>query len=360
MNNALADVNFDIIRYANCWEDAGVLLHALKGGAAQRIAIIASAGDNALALLANSPESVLAFDISLPQLYLSELKQVAFSRLEYEELLQLLGIDRKLPVKSVQLFDHISVYLSSAARAYWEERKDLIAKWLIHSGKFERYFALFRKYCLPLVQSRKMIAELLRPKSDEEQHAFYHQHWSNPGWRLLMSVFFSKAVMGRAGRDPQFLKQVRLSVSKYIRQKAEAHLQSSEATRNPLLHYIFTGDFGMQLPHYLRRESFDVIQRNIGRLTLYHGSADEVVAMQMHDTYCLSNIFEYFPQEQFNATVNKWSDLLPTGALLLFWNLMVPRSFSEIAPDAFTHFRPGGHVTDAGFFYSAFLSEQRR
>jgi S-adenosylmethionine-diacylglycerol 3-amino-3-carboxypropyl transferase len=174
-----------------------------------------------------------------------------------------------------------------------------------------------------------------------------------------MNIFFSRAVMGRAGRDPQFLKQVKVPVAQFIRQKSESHLQSSEATRNHLLHYIFTGTFARELPHYLRPELYPTIRSNIGRLTTRRASADEVVGGQAHDAYCLSNIFEYFPQEQFQATVTSWKSLLPRGAMLLFWNLMVPRSFSASAPDSFQKVESSRHVADAGFFYSEFLTEQK-
>lgn len=259
----------------------------------------------------------------------------------------------------MQMFRHLATHLSPDAKKYWQERYTLIESGLIHGGKFERYFALFRTYCLPFVHSRKKVEALLRPKTNTAQKTFYEKQWNNLRWQLLMNVFFSKAVMGRAGRDPQFLKQVALSVSQYIRQKAAAHLQSSEATRNHLLRYIFTGSFGDVLPHYLRPQQHEAIRTNIGRLTLRHCAADEVVSMRAHDAYCLSNIFEYYPQSHFNTTVSAWKDLLQSGAMLLYWNLMVPRSFSSLAPDAFRKIEAANHVADAGFFYSAFLTEQK-
>jgi S-adenosylmethionine-diacylglycerol 3-amino-3-carboxypropyl transferase len=43
---------FDLIRYAQVWEDADILVDALRPGAGDTVVSIASAGDNALALLA--------------------------------------------------------------------------------------------------------------------------------------------------------------------------------------------------------------------------------------------------------------------------------------------------------------------
>ncbi len=44
--------SFDIIRYAQVWEDADILVAALRPKASDTVVSIASAGDNALALLA--------------------------------------------------------------------------------------------------------------------------------------------------------------------------------------------------------------------------------------------------------------------------------------------------------------------
>ena len=78
----LADVNFDIIRYANCWEDADVLLEALSPNSDSKIMSIASAGDNCFSLLSTSPIKVVAVDISMPQLCLTELKKIAIQNFD--------------------------------------------------------------------------------------------------------------------------------------------------------------------------------------------------------------------------------------------------------------------------------------
>ena len=60
--------DFSIIRYAQCWEDADVLLQALQAQPGKTYLSIASAGDNALALLARSPKKVVAMDLSSAKL----------------------------------------------------------------------------------------------------------------------------------------------------------------------------------------------------------------------------------------------------------------------------------------------------
>src|SRR3954452_24554212 len=83
--------DFSIIRYAQVWEDADVLLDALDIQSGDTCLTIASATDNALAMLAKNPHRVGAIDLSLAQLACLELRVAAYRHLEHPELLELIG-----------------------------------------------------------------------------------------------------------------------------------------------------------------------------------------------------------------------------------------------------------------------------
>ncbi|RYE25957.1 MAG: DUF3419 family protein [Sphingobacteriales bacterium] len=354
----LATVDFSLIRYANCWEDADVLLHALPDVTGKDVCCIASAGDNALALLPKGC-TVTAADISAVQLYLTELKQVAFAQLAYDELLLLFGVSPSSSIKRFRVFKHIEVHLSASAKQYLNENKKLIDNGIVNAGKFERYFRAFRTYLLPLVHSRSSVTKLLQTKPASEQIAFYSKRWNTWRWKLLMNIFFSKRVMGKYGRDPEFLKHVQLSVPEYIRQKAEQHLMSTDCQANYFLHMIFTGSFGTHLPFYLREENYTSIRNNIHKLTIAQCSAQDMVQQKPFAAYCLSNIFEYMSDNEFKELVNNWSNYIPKASRLLFWNLMAPRSFSEAVPQSFAKHQPFQLPADNGFFYSRFITEDK-
>src|SRR6185437_9159995 len=61
--NITTRADFSAIRYAQSWEDADVLLAGLEVQPGDSCLSIASAGDNTLALLAQSPRHVLAIDV---------------------------------------------------------------------------------------------------------------------------------------------------------------------------------------------------------------------------------------------------------------------------------------------------------
>src|SRR5437660_11583755 len=83
--------DFSGIRYAQCWEDADVLVEGLDVRPGDVCLSIASAGDNSLALLTRSPARVIALDLSSAQLACLELPIAAFRELSHPELLELIG-----------------------------------------------------------------------------------------------------------------------------------------------------------------------------------------------------------------------------------------------------------------------------
>lgn len=358
MSTLTDKVDFNRIRYANCWEDADLLLSSLQLPAGKDILCVASAGDNALALLSANPATLVATDLSAPQLYLTELKQMAFRNLEYPELLQLLGVHEAPAGKRKLLFGKAALTLSAAAKNYWQQQQHIIEQGVIYHGKFEHYFKLFRTWLLPLVHNKQTTGKLLSPKTGEAQQAFYHDNWNTWRWRSLMNFFFSKRIMGKYGRDPEFLKHVQINVPQYIRHKAETHLQSSLATQNYLLYFIFKGRFGNGLPFYLREENYDCIRRNIDAMSLTQKDAGALIRERRFDACCLSNIFEYFSPPSFRETAMAWIQWLQPGARLAFWNLMAPRSFAEEQPQHYRALKVDA-TGDKGFFYSRFLLEEK-
>src|ERR1700677_3375766 len=159
--------NFPAIRYAQVWEDADVLLEALNIKPGEICVSIASAGDNALAMLAQSPAKVYALDLNPVQLACLELRMAAYRVLTHEELLILIGsraqksFDRsKLPpnIRWRTVSQRQGLYLkcrdllSSDAQSFWDKNRKLINRGIGAVGKFERYFAVFRNGLLPLVQ----------------------------------------------------------------------------------------------------------------------------------------------------------------------------------------------------------------
>ncbi len=354
-------VNFEIIRYANCWEDADILLEGLAPQTDSKILSIGSAGDNSFSLLTSSPALVVAVDLSKPQLYLIELKKVCFKKLDYEELLSFLGF---LPSSNrEQVFQALKNEMTRDAKNYWERNLQIIKDGVIYSGKFENYFKIFSGKILPFIHSQRTVRELFNHKTAAEQAVFYNTKWNTWRWRLLFKIFFSKYILGKYGRDPEFLKEVTVSVSEFTFNKAGKHLQSAEALDNFILHFNLTGNFGNLLPNYLQKNNYEKIKTGIDRLEIFEGYAqDSIRKFGKFNCMNLSNIFEYMNNTVFMETAKELVNGLETGGRLGYWNLMVPRKISGILPGKVRYEKELSLALtekDKGFFYNQFIIDQK-
>lgn len=349
-------VKFDHIRYANVWEDAEVLLEALGQAAGRRMASIASAGDNSFALLLTDPEQVVAFDINPVQLHLCELKTAAIRTLPREEVLAFLGF--KDAPDRLETFANLKGQLSSQAREYWENNSELIQNGVIHQGKFERYFRLFAHRILPWIHSKKRVAKLFEPKSESEQVHFYTTQWNTWRWRLFFRIFFSRTVMGKKGRDPEFLRQVEGTVSRFIFRKAEHHLKTVAAQTNPILYYTLNGHFGNHLPLYLQEKHFETIRLRLDRIEWTLGTPETLNDGVGFDAFNLSDVFEYMDQRTFFEQSELLLKAARPGAIFAYWNLMVPRRMSTVFPQQLQFEKQRAHdltLRDRGFFYNCLI-----
>jgi S-adenosylmethionine-diacylglycerol 3-amino-3-carboxypropyl transferase len=360
-NRIESRAEFATIRYANCWEDADILCEALRPQPGMRMLSIGSAGDNALALAAEGAD-VVAVDLSAAQLACIELRQAAFRELEYAELLRFLGV--RADDGRWDIFEQLAPHLSEQTAAFWRANQASVTRGVIHGGKFERYFHLFRRRVLPLVHSRRTVECLVQRKDRTARRAFYDDRWNTWRWRAMFRIFFSRRVMGRLGRDPEFFRYVEGSVADRILERARYALIDLPTDDNPYLHYILFGNYRDALPRYLRPENFEKTQAAIDRITLVHGPIER--AIEEHgkagfNGFNLSDIFEYLDAALCERLFCQMASVSRSGARVAYWNMLAPRSrpesladrilpLDEVAAELFAR--------DRAFFYSRFVVEQ--
>jgi S-adenosylmethionine-diacylglycerol 3-amino-3-carboxypropyl transferase len=357
-----AKADFGAIRYAQCWEDADILLEALDVRPGDVCLSIASAGDNALALLTRSPGRVLALDLSPAQLACVELRVAAYRALEHPELLELIGSTPSR--RRAALYRRCRPLLSAPARDFWDARPDAVAAGVGGAGKFERYFSLFRRFVLPLVHGRGKVEALLRGGTLQERSAFYERQWDGWRWRLLFRVFFSRFVMGRMGRDPSFFAYVEGDVATRILGRARYAVTELDPAANPYLQWIMTGRHSRALPLALRAEHFATIRANLERLEWRCQPLEDFLAESSPrsvDRFNLSDIFEYMSEENCHRLLERLAAAGRRGGRLAYWNMLVPRGRPAVLAD---RLRPLPelaerlHRQDKAFFYSRFVVEE--
>ncbi len=360
-----ADAHADfrsIIRYAQCWEDADVLLGGLEIEPGNTCLSIASAGENSLSMLVHDPARVVAVDLNPAQLAALQLRVAAYRTLEHAELLELIG--SRASRRRAALFARCRVALGSDARRFWDARASEIERGIGAVGKFERYFEIFRRWVLPLVHRRATVDRLLIPRDPDARLAWYERNWNTRAWRALFRVFFSPTVLGRLGRDPSFFRYVEGSVADHLLRRVHHALAVLDPSENPYVVWILTGTHRDALPHALRAEHFDKIRDNIDRLEWHQASIESVFdrgIMDRFDRANLSDIFEYMSAENATALFSRLADRSHPEARLAYWNMMVPRRGSEYLPhrlQLLPELSRALFLADKTFFYRDFVVDR--
>jgi len=350
---------FDQVRYSAVWEDADILCAALAPVArGHRLLSIASAGDNALALLTLDPSEVVAVDLSPAQLACLEARIAAFRVLEDSDLLAFLGVERGRDRQV--LWRSLRQVVSPASAAFWDARPREVERGIVHSGRFERYLRGFATRVLPWIHDEDVRRALLEPRDAAARQEFYDRRWNTLRWRLLFRVFFSRIVMGRLGRDPAFFDQVQGRVGDLILARTRHALTTLSVHDNPYLVYIMTGNYPPQsLPLYLRPVHRTAIRARLDRLRVVAGTPQEV-AGPFHGMN-LSDIFEYMPVDEFQTAYSSLVDAMVRGGRLVYWNMLAVRERPEAE---WARARPLAdlstalHALDRAWFYRAFRVDE--
>ena len=324
-------VDFSLIRYSQCWEDTEVLLESLNIQENDICFGILSAGDNVFSMLAENPKKVVALDISFPQIALAKLKKEVFNSLSYEEMLEFMGVMKS--DKRIEIYDRIKENLDKEVKEYWDFNKEAIQKGIIHAGKFEKFFKIFREKILPFVHSKKQIEKLLEKKSRQERIEYYDKYWNNFRWKLMFKLFFSKYIVGKLGRDKEFFRYAEKNISEEMKERSRYALCELNPYENPYINYILTGNYRKDcLPYFLRKENFDKIIKNLHKVEILQSSVEEYLDQIDFkiDKFNLSDIFEYMSAENYSKLMGKIYDNAENNALLAYWNLIVERNSEKL------------------------------
>lgn len=361
-NETELKADFSIIRYAQCWEDADILLQALQIKPGDFCISVASAGDNTLAMLSKNPAKVIAVDLSPAQIACLELRTAAYRALNHHELLELIGA---IPGKNrIKLYKKCKPFLSDETIVFWEKRINKINLGIGSIGKFENYFAIFRKFILPVIHSKDRIEKLLNLSDLKTRKLFYEKEWDNWKWRFLFRIFFSKFIMGKLGRDPSFFQYVKRGLSSRILARSKYALTVLNPYDNPYLQWILTGEYKTALPYSLRPENFNSIRENLNALEWRCQSLESLLEETTPGSinhFNLSDVFEYISKETYEKILDKIIKAGKKGGRLAYWNMLVDRHApSKLASKL--HFLEDLskelHNMDKSFFYSAFVVEE--
>lgn len=333
------------IHYSNCHEDFLMLKKYLKPGA-KRVLSIASGLDNSLAFLVNSDVKVVAFDNNPSQIFLCKLKLEGIKHLSYEDFLILLGINDGDRLK---LYKQVYNYLDEYTKNYFDKHLFLIEMGLIHIGRFEYFFRLFRKKVFPLLSGEKNIRYFSNIATIEEQREYFKKHIATRRFNFVFKLFFSKKMMSKTGRDEKYFKYSKGHLHTLLRDRVEQGFTTHLNKDNPYYNYVLKNTYEAK-PLYLKEENFYKIKENITNIEIVQADFKDMLN-EKYDFMNLSDLFEYMSEEDMPSYEENVFNALNHNGIVAFWNMMNVRNFKK-------HQRINNEneiIDDRAFFYRDFL-----
>jgi S-adenosylmethionine-diacylglycerol 3-amino-3-carboxypropyl transferase len=321
--------DFDRIRYAQSWEDPECLRGALRPDRSSTILSIAAAGDNSFALLLQGAGRVVSVDMSPAQCALVELKRAAIRVLEHEELLRFVGA---LPSRDRgAVYARVRRELPDDARAWWDLQPELVARGIIHVGKLEDMWRIFRTRVHPLLHGPRTTRAAFESRTRLARQEFWHERWNNLRWRTVLRMFFSETVIARLGRDPSFFEHVQVDVGRHYAGRAYHAFVELDPSRNPFLQYILFGRYlDLENGHpWLAPQHHGLLRDRLDDLEVVCAEIEQHLGDCEPGTYTgfnLSDIFEWMSDELHERVYRAIVRSSTPGAKIAYWNNLVPRS----------------------------------
>lgn len=324
---------------------------------------ITSGGCNVLAFLADSPRKIIALDLNPYQNYLLDLKINCFRYLEYDKILELLGVSPSAQRQA--LYMQIRDGLKAESRYYWDRQRRKIEDGIIHSGRFEKYMRMIR-VLLKLTIGKRAIGDMFEAKDSSERESIFKSKWNNLRWRFLtkailsrsvMSVLFTKAFFAQLGAN--------FSFGDHFAGRAQRAIISLNPRESSFLTYILLGNYPFEegLPQYLRKHNYDRIRKNLDRVELVTGSCGEYFASLPPDSiskFNFTNIFEWITKDEFESLLRETVRVAKQNAVMTYRNLLVHREH----PRSLDRFIKSGrilatalHESDRSFIYDSYVVE---
>ncbi len=265
--------------YNTCWEDPALDREALEIRDDDRVAVITSAGCNALDYLLAGAGEVNAVDVNPIQNALLELKVAAVRGLDYEQFFALFGRGRA-PDARAMYHDALRQQLSAVARAYWDKHIGFFAGngWR-RSFYYRGTSGLLAK--LVLVNARVLhrmhdeIEALLNAATVDEQRALYEERVRDRLWTPWLSWFLSRTLTLTLVGVPwpqrdQIVRQYPGGVARFIRDAFEAVVCELPFRDNYFWRVYLQGYYTKECcPEYLKPANFGPLRERLHRLRIH-------------------------------------------------------------------------------------------
>jgi S-adenosylmethionine-diacylglycerol 3-amino-3-carboxypropyl transferase len=268
--------------YNACWEDPRLDRAALSLGPKDTVAVITSAGCNALDYALDGPQHIHAVDINPRQNALLELKQAAIRGLDYDSFFQLFGRGRADRWPEMYR-DALRPQLSAGARRFWDRRGSYFAGRHPSSFYFRGTAGVVARamnlYLDRVVRARAGIEALLEAPTVDAQREIYDRELRPRLWTPLLTwiaghdLTLSLLAVPRSQRD-HLERTCRRGIAQFIQERIEAVFTRLPLGDNYFWRVYLTGEYAATCcPEYLKPGPFARLKSGlVDRITIHTDS----------------------------------------------------------------------------------------
>ncbi|MCK4344711.1 MAG: DUF3419 family protein [Bacteroidales bacterium] len=290
-------------------DDALTESKALKIKKGDRLLCVASAGEVPLNMLANHELRIDAVDISINQIYLSQLKLHSIQSLEPQEAAKFIGFMESTPEERRKLFQKVTEMLDKNEKLFWHKNIKAIEEGPIRVARFEKYIAKFGWIALNIIRKKRFL-KLFELDSIESQQEYFDRYLSTGFLRNIFKFAFHPRIYKNRGMDARGLKHSgKRNIALFFYNRFRDFCSSTPARYNYLLQFTFFNKvlFPEALPDYLAEEGISRILKNYSKLTFRQVSYNQAI-IQSHkgefNKFALSNLCDWMENIEFTELLN--------------------------------------------------------
>lgn len=311
--------------YNTCWEDPRLDRQAMKLGADDRVAMITSAGCNALDYLLDSPSAIHCVDVNPRQNALLELKVAAIRELDNDQVFKMFGRGH-LHDAELLYQQRLRRHLHPTSQAFWDRkigwfsdpRRSFIYRGT--SGTFARGFSFYLNRILrvgPLV--RDIFAA---PTLDAQSELFEQILWPRVWRRSIRSMVSRDTTLALLGVPRPQRVQVERYCQGGIAGFIESCMRSVFAERplrdNYFYHAYLLGGYSPSCcPEYIRPENLDRLRSGLLDRIHVHTTTMESFLRQTEQPisrFVLLDHMDWLANVHPDGLVAEWEAILGAAA----------------------------------------------
>ena len=332
---------FNSFVYNQIWEDPRVDLSALQIVPGEsRLVTISSGGCNVLNYLVERPAAIAALDMNRSHINLLRLKLAALARLpDYDAFFLFFGCGDDAANRH-NYYRYLSDHLDEQTREFWEGgswwRQMFWGRRINYFTKnFYDYAKLgyFLRFLHRIARTQHCnLGRILTATTAEEQETFYREdikpafdHWIFRAADRMPVALFSLGIPPQQYRAMQGDAVLEGGMTALLRERVHRLACNTPIADNYFGWQAFSRQYdraaGRAMPDYLRRETFDALRADLGRVSTHVTSFHEFLGEQApgaFDRFVLLDAQDWMRPEQI-ATL--WAEIArvgPPGARVIF------------------------------------------